>query len=189
MGGVIAISISVIMSAIYVIVPLPSLPWGIDRAFRYIGFYTIGTILFRTKFDEKVRKLRIPCELIISVILFAISFLLSYKGLYTGIMWFITAMIGTVAVLILSISINRNCILEYLGKISLTILCTHGPVYRIVAKIIAVMFKLSTDVVRENLLLAIIITAFTLEICVIAQHIISRFIPWIIGQEKSRVSM
>lgn len=176
------------MSAIYIVIPLPSLPLGFDRAFRFIGFYAIGTILGQIKFDEKVRNLRIPFAWIMAAFLFIISFLLSYKELDTGIMYFVAAIIGTIATLVISISINKNCILEYLGKISLVILCIHGPVYRIIVKIVSVVLRCDTDVVRENFVLVFIVTALTLGFCVIAQRIINRFVTWMIGQEKPHVS-
>ena len=51
-----------------------------------------------------------------------------------GIMWFVTALIGVAAVILISQLINENRILQYFGRISLIILCIHGPVYRIVVK-------------------------------------------------------
>ena len=176
------------MSSMYIVMPLPSLPLGIDRAFRFIGFYAIGTVLFQIKFDGKVRKLRIPFAWIIAAFLFIISFLLSCKELDTGIMYFVAAMIGTIATLVISISINKNCILEYLCKISLVILCIHGPVYRIVVKVVSVILRCDTDAVRENFVLVFIVTALTLGICVIAQQIINMYVPWMIGQSKTNIS-
>ncbi len=187
-GKIIATSVSIIMSAMYIVIPLPSLPLGFDRAFRFIGFYAIGTILLQIKFDEKVRKLRIPFDWIIAAFLFIINFLLSYKELDTGIMYFVAAMIGTIATLVISISINKNCILEHLGKISLVILCIHGPVYRIVVKVVSVILRFDTDAARETFVLVFIVTALTLGICVIAQQIINRYVPWMIGQSKTNIS-
>ena len=71
-----------------------------------------------------------------------------------GIMWFVTAMIGVAAVILISQLINENRILQYFGRISLIILCIHGPVYRIVVKIVSILLNLGTDAVRENFLLA-----------------------------------
>ena len=187
-GKIIATLVSIIMSAMYIVMPLPSLPLGFDRAFRFIGFYAIGTILFQIKIDGKVRKLGIPFDWIIAAFLFIISFLLSCKELDTGIMYFVAAMIGTIATLVISISINKNCILEYFGKISLVILCIHGPVYRIIVMIVSVILRCDTDAVRENFVLVFIVTALTLGICVIAQQIINRYVPWMIGQSKTNIS-
>lgn len=33
------------MSLIYVVFPMPELPWGINRVFKYIGFYAVGVFL------------------------------------------------------------------------------------------------------------------------------------------------
>lgn len=184
-GRKIAMAASIIMSAIYIITPLPSLAWGIDRAFRFIGFYAMGTIFTSLELNEKIRKIQTPVKLVISMILIAISFVLSYMNYTTGIMWFLTAAIGIAPVLIISVSINKNCILEFLGKISLCILCIHGPVYRIFIKIVSFLFRTSMDTVRENIFFVIIVTALTLGVCAIGYQIINRFAPWIIGKGRS----
>ena len=170
------------MSAIYIFIPLPSLPWGIDRAFRYIGFYAIGTVLASFKIDEKIRMIHISVKWIAIVALIIVDFLLSYMDFVTGVMWFATAMIGTVAALIMSITIDKNRILECLGRISLIVLCTHGPVYRILIKVISLPLRMSTDAVRGNLILALMVTTLTLFTCSVVYQIINRFFPWVIGK-------
>lgn len=37
--------VSALMSILFVIAPLPGLPWCFDRVFKYIGFYAVGTYL------------------------------------------------------------------------------------------------------------------------------------------------
>lgn len=39
--------VSVLMSLVYVIVPMPELFWGMNRVFKYIGFYAVGVALAR----------------------------------------------------------------------------------------------------------------------------------------------
>ena len=63
-------------------------------------------------------------------------------------MWFVTAFIGVVAVILISQLVNENKILQYLGRISLIILCIHGPVYRIVVKIVSI--PLHIDVYKRQ---------------------------------------
>ena len=184
-GREIAVIVSTIMSVIYLIVPLPSLPGGMDRVFRYIGFYAIGSCFALFKGDEKIRDMHISVKWIIAITLIAVNFIFSYIDFNTGIMWYVTAMIGTTAILIISIAINKNRVLEYLGRISLVILCIHGPIYRILVAVVSMLLKISTNAVRENLILTMIITAFTLCLCAITHNTLNRFIPWIIGDRKS----
>lgn len=82
--------------------------------------------------------------------------------------------------------INKNGLLQYLGRISLTILCIHGPVYRIVVKIVSIPLHMSTDGVRENLLLALIVVAITLAICSAAYEVIVRITPWMVGKRTQQ---
>ena len=54
----------------------------------------------------------------------------SWTGtLTTGIMWFVTALNGVAAAILISQFIKENKILQYFGRISLIVLCIHGPVY------------------------------------------------------------
>lgn len=44
-GQKLAFGLSALMSLVFLLTPLPSLPWGIDRTFRYIAFFAIGHLL------------------------------------------------------------------------------------------------------------------------------------------------
>ena len=101
-------------------------------------------------------------------------------------MWFVTAFIGVAAVILVSRLINENKILQYLGRISLIVLCIHGPVYRIVVKIASIPLHMSTDAVRENFLLAMLVVAITTIICSVVYEIVVRVAPWMLGKTKNR---
>lgn len=186
--------VSVLMSILYVVFSLPGLPWGIDRVFKYIGFYAVGTFLagrFSTDVCKRcgVRETRATIikftKGIVALILIALNFILSYFDLTTGIMWFVTALIGVAGFLLISQLINENKLLQYCGRISLIVLCIHGPVYRIVIKIISIPLQMSTDAVRENFLLAMVVVIVTMAICSVAYEIIVRIAPWILGKRKT----
>ena len=99
-------------------------------------------------------------------------------------MWFVTALIGVAAVILISQLINENRVLQYFGRISLIILCIHGPVYRIVVKIVSIPLHVSTDAVRENILLAMIVVVATMLICSAAYEVVIRIAPWMIGKKR-----
>lgn len=179
-----AVIVSIIMSLSYIIVPLPALPWGIDRAFRFIVFYAAGSIFSQRNAEKIIDEHSISVKICVAVILLGINFILSYFSLNSGIMWFVTAFIGTTSMLIASVLIKGNRALEYFGKISLAVLCIHGPVYRILIKLVSIPLRVSADTVRANIFLSLIVTAFTLGICAIACQIIDRFTPWMIGKIK-----
>lgn len=180
-GKKIAYIVSAFMSVIHLLVPMPELFWGLNRVFKYMGFYAIGVVLAGNIKTSIVINKKMKAVITL-IMLISGNFILSYYGKTTGVMWFITALIGVIAVGVSSLLINKNKILEYLGQISLTILCIHGPVYRIVVKIVSILLQISTDVARENLLLAFIVVAITLIICSAVHEIIVRTIPWVVGK-------
>lgn len=122
-----------------------------------------------------------------AVVLLTVNFILSLYNLTTGIMWFVTAIIGVAAVILISQFINENRILQYFGRISLIVLCIHGPVYRVVVKIISIPLHMGTDAVREKFLLAMLVMIVTMVICSLAYEIIVRVAPWMIGKKKVKV--
>lgn len=121
---------------------------------------------------------------ITAVVLFGLNFFLSFRNLTSGIMWFVTAFIGVTAIILVSQLINKNGILQYFGRISLIVLCIHGPVYRIVVKIISIPLHMSTEAVRENFLLAMIVVAVTMFICSVTYEIVIRTAPWMVGKKR-----
>lgn len=182
-GKKIAFFVSVLMSLIYIALPMPELFWGINRVFKYIGFYAIG-VLLATKGAGVVKSKK--GATLIALILLALNFYLSLYNLTTGIMWFITGLIGVSSLVLICQVTNENRILQYFGRISLIILCIHGPVYRIVVKIVSIPLHMSTDIVRENIFLAMVVVAITMIICSLAYKIVMRVTPWMLGKSNSK---
>ena len=171
----------VLMSLIYVVLPMPELPWGINRVFKYIGFYAVGVFLAGRETRIVDRKIRTGMA---AIVLLTVNFFLSLYNLTVGLMWFVTALIGVTAMILISQFINENKILQYFGRISLIVLCIHGPVYRIVVKIVSIPLHMGTDAVRENILLAMIVVAVTMIICSVAYEVVVRITPWMIGKKR-----
>ena len=153
----------------------------IDRVFKYIGFYAVGVFIAGKSVKAVKKKVKAG---IVAIVLLALSFSLSCYHLTMGIMWFVTALIGVAAVILISQLINENRILQYFGRISLIILCIHGPVYRIVVKIVSILLNLGTDAVRENFLLAMVVVVITMAICSTAYEVVVRLAPWMVGKKK-----
>ena len=170
-GRRMAYLVSALMSLAFIVVPMHGLIWGIDRVFKYIGFYAVGVFIAGKSVKAVKKKVKAG---IVAIVLLALSFSLSCYHLTMGIMWFVTAMIGVAAVILISQLINENRILQYFGRISLIILCIHGPVYRIVVKIVSILLNLGTDAVRENFLLAMVVVVITMAICSTAYEVVVR---------------
>ena len=178
-GRKIAYVISALMSLIYVVLPMPELPWGFNRVFKYIGFYAVGVFLAGRETKSVDKKIRTGA---VAVVLLALNFFLSLHSLTTGIRWFVTALIGVAALILISQLINENRILQYFSRISLLILCCHGPIYRIVVKIVSITLHKGTDAVRENFFLAMLIVSVTLVVCSMIYEIIIKITPWMLGK-------
>jgi len=182
------------LSAVYVVgaywAALPSLPWGLNRVCQYIGFYAIGNWMSERKLSSKIEAGSKPFWVVIATVLLAAVFVFSLFGFTNGIFWFIIGTIGTVAVGIYSILLSSagaiifNNLISFLGRISLIVLCVHGPVYRVVCKFLSVVIGWKTDVVRSNFLFAVVIVVITLAICSIAYMVIDKVLPWMIGKSK-----
>ena len=159
----------VLMSLVYVVLPMPELPWGFNRVFKYIGFYAVGVLLAGRETRIVDRKIRTGMAAVVLIIL---NFFLSLHNLTTGIM------------ILISLFINENRILQYFGRISLIVLCIHGPVYRIVVKIVSIPLHKGTDAVREDFLLAMIVVVATMIICSVAYEVVVRIAPWMVGKKR-----
>lgn len=181
-GKKMAYFISALMSLIYIICPIPELFWGLNRVFKYIGFYAVGTFISK-KEAGKVADKRLRTG-IIAVVLIGINFFLSYINQTTGVMWFVTAFVGVIGVILIAQLINENRILQYFGRITLVVLCIHGPIYRVVVKIVSILLHMETDDVRENILLAMAVVAVTMSMCGVIYEIIIRIAPWMVGKKK-----
>ena len=157
-----------------------------SEAFSYsedIGFYAVGVFLAGRKTEIADRKIGTG---IAAIVLIAVNFLLSYLTLTTGIMWFVTALNGVAAAILISQFIKENKILQYFGRISLIVLCIHGPVYRIVVKVVSIPLHMGTDAVRDNFLLAMIVVTVTMFICSVAYEVVMRIAPWMVGKKKKK---
>ncbi len=185
-GKQLALIVSLVMSVIYVLIPLPSLPWGIDRAFRFIGFYAMGMLFSTFHIDEKATKAGKGILLLFAIISISINYLLASHFECSGIMWFVTATFGVFSMLLLSLCIEHNRLLEYLGLVSLGVLCIHGPVYRVLVKLISIPLHLETNETRENALLALCVVLITICICVIMYNVIKKLLPWMVGKRKQK---
>lgn len=180
-GKKIAYIVSALMSLIYVVLSMPELFWGLNRVFKYIGFYAVGVFLAGR--ETKIADRNVGTG-VAAVVLLTVNFFLSLYNLTTGLMWFVTALIGVTAMILISQIVNENKILQYFGRISLIVLCIHGPVYRIVVKIVSIPLHRGTDAVRGNILLVMIVVTVTMLICSMAYEVVVRIAPWMVGTKS-----
>lgn len=160
--------------------------YGFDRMFKFIGFYCFGNILneygIRTKDAKKV-------SLFISLISLIVVYLFSKYYTQNQLLWVISGGIGTLAIMTISIFIGKldniiSKVIEKVGEVSLIILCTHGPIYRIVLKLISTLVRLSTSTLRASLIISCAISVMTIFLCFIIYQIVYHIAPWMIGLKR-----
>lgn len=173
------------MSIVYVFVPMPELPLGINRVFRYIGFYAAGVLSSDLNAAEKFAKQKTAVQSSAAAVLLAASVTLSCFGLVSGAMHFVAGAVGTGGMFAVSVMIGKCRPLQYLGRISLVVLCTHGAVYRIWLKLLSLPLNTDTEIIRGQLW-AIPVTVLTLVVCAGVYEIISRTVPITIGRKREK---
>lgn len=83
------------------------------------------------------------------------------------IIYFIAALVGTAMLCSLSMIINKNNMLEFFGRYSILILCTHEPIKRAVIYVAAKITGIESEEVRNLLVGGMLITIVVLLIEVV----------------------
>ena len=183
---------SAFLSMVGVVLNLPvidkgTLPFCADLVLIYIGFYALGNF-FKEKNIFGIISTRSLLLLIGTGELMA-NFFLTYLYGYKGIYWFVFGMVGVVGICLISIAIRENRILEFYGRSSLIILCIHGPIYRALVKITSLFIEKSTETIREDLFLVILISTLTLVNCSLIYEFVKNKAPWMIGKSKEIIDL
>lgn len=91
-------------------------------------------------------------------------------------------------IIIFSVLINKNSVLQFLGRNSLIIMCTHEPIKRIVIFAISKINDMSQDILRYNIVGILIITIVLLAILMPIIIIVNRYLPFLISKTKKKVN-
>lgn len=185
-GKPVAYTVSLLITAAWVIFPIPSLPWGVDRVMMYIGLYAAGHAFMEHGAGEKTSALPLWIKAVGAAVLLCASVLLTDNGLTLGVMKYVTALAGIMAFLLIAMMTERVKLFVYVGRITLVTLCIHGPVYRVLIKLISIPMNCTTDEVRSNILPVLLITVVTTAICAAVYELLKRFVPWIIGVKRAK---
>lgn len=185
-GKKLAYAVSAAMSLVFVFVPMPEIFLGANRIYKYIGFYAAGDIFSEINAAEKIGKQKTVIKVSEAVLLLAASIALSYFGFDGRGMFFAASAVGIGCMTVVSLIIGKSRPLQYVGRISLVILCIHGAVYRILLKLLSLLVNTSTDAVREQMYWCIPVTALTLVICAGVYELIVRIAPIMIGVKREK---
>lgn len=170
---------------VYMLFPLPSLPWGADRALGFLGLFALGNLAAEKGLLNRAEKLPAPVQLGAAVLLLGLSVGLASMYLTRGLMWTVCAIVGTAGFMALSMALEKLRIpaeiMSGAGRGTLVALCIHGPIYRILLKLAAMASGSTTDILRMNVFSSLAVTAVTLVICLGVFRLLERFLPWCIG--------
>lgn len=187
-GKKFAYALCAAISVVYIFCPMPEMFWGSNRLNKYIGFYAVGNLVSDIGAAEKIGNQKKAAIISEAVLLLAASAALSHFGLVGGGMYYVTALVGIGGVFFVSLAIGKCRALQYIGRISLVILCIHGAVYRILLKLLSFVLKTNTDVIREKPYWVIPVAALTLAVCAGAYEVIIRTVPIMIGRKNEKKS-
>lgn len=171
------------------------LPWALDILPFSMLFYCIGYLLseFILPHVQQVSQTQTLAHIAFAVVSVAGLYLLWLFDGWTKLevnlngastnnpFWMLcAAMLGFVSSLMLCIAIDCRA-LRFLGRTSLTIMCVHAPVKRMMIFIMAKIVGVSTDALRANFVYALLVTAITVLICIVAHLILDKIAPALVG--------
>lgn len=164
------------------------LPFGINIALLAIPFYSIAYL--SKEYIEKWKSSNLISQIIPLIFLFFIQFFLfKYSGLDLALSYIrniITyipmALSAILFYLIISFLINKNFILEWIGKNTLIILAFHGYVYKVILWGISFLTSKSIQTIRADYIICIITTILTILILIPAIKLYNQKITPLIAQ-------
>lgn len=134
---------------------------------RFLLAYLCGNIFERylTRFLSSIGHGRL---FFVGISLTALSAFSCYY-LRTGV---VTIILGVIGTLLLSLGIGKQKGLELIGKSTFTIMCIHGPIYRVLVFLFGMILHRGTDQIRENLLYSLCITIITIFLSLVINQIV-----------------
>lgn len=180
--------IFLLLAILGIFIKLPNLPFSINRwelmVYFALGEFTRSRVDIDKLLKEKSKNKIVICSLILLILLIVMNMLNFNKfGLE-----YIVGILGITFVITVSYLLNnKDKILGKIGKCTLIILCIHGPIYRILIKICSIVVKRSTDIVRQNILYALIITFVDIAICYCIYKFLDKYLPWSVGKGKNNL--
>lgn len=177
------------------------LPWALDILPFSMLFYCIGYLLSRFLMPcMRKSKPQASLHVVYAVIGMAGLGLLWVFDELTGLsvnlnsastsnpFWMLcAALLGFISSLMLCVAIDCR-LLQFLGRASLTIMCVHEPVKRVLISVMAKILGTNTDALRADLVYAMLVTVVTVAICVAVHLIMDRFAPMLIGSSRHNLA-
>ncbi len=167
------------------------LPWSLDSAFFALGFYAIGNLTFgyvKALLNVLTQKKMILIACIATVGCFAVTVLLAFtngnvslgsKNLNNGFIFYLTGIIGSMGILLLSSLLQNNRFLSYLGRNSFCIMAVHclvKSIYFNVLKIVGIPLYDNTNLV-QTIFPFLLVMALSIVVTLVYNKLKGLFIP------------
>lgn len=178
--------LSIVIGMIFFVLNLDYLPLSINKIY-YIIFYALGNYVrnidcINQFINNKKNNLK---KIILSVFFITINAILVYFNINNGILYFICAMCGIISFMLISIVLEKcDKIMYKIGQTTLTILIIHGPIYRVLIKLLSIIIKQSNEIIRDNVFICITISIIDIIICYFIHRILEKYLPFTIGKIK-----
>jgi fucose 4-O-acetylase-like acetyltransferase len=167
------------------------LPWSIVAAFNGIVFYGLGYLIKDNLLSIKTRTEAIlNRKVLFSILLIFVNVSFSIKNGFTSIennmnnylYYYVAALSGIGALILLSKSFKWAAFVFYLGQHSLILLCLHDPAKRIVLKGISVLTNIPMYPLRDSLIGGIVCCILTVFLLVPFIWIINNYFGFMLGR-------
>lgn len=171
---------------------LPFRPlWSMDTAFNAVAFYGMGfiarqsSVWFEKIYDWK-KFIVASSALILSIIFHLLNGRINMaRNVYGNYFYYyLGAFLGIILCIIISQRIGKNCVLEFLGKNSLIILCFHffgSSISRAVVRfVLGIPVKETINSVPWGIYYTISSVLFILPII----FVINKYLPFIMGKSQ-----
>lgn len=163
-------------------------PWRVGQIPVCFVFFSIG--YFSKAVMAKLEKLSMAIKLIAGIVLLGCFSVLAYFNGMTElaslnygknyVVYFITAIVITASIICFSMCINSNKILEFFGKNSLVVMCSH---YYFARFLIPYIFeKMNKATLLENYLVEIALAAVIMVIMVPIIMVVNKYLPVLNGK-------
>jgi len=177
----IARGVFILLGIVYLFYQPNHMFFSLDR-FDLMMFFGLGScfsdIVLKKQYVEKKK----------SISFIFIFLICSGICVYLKNFYYIVACLGILISAILSKAIEKKeVLLKKIGKISLVILCVHGPIYRVLIKIFSIIANQNMDLIRTNFIYCSIIVLITLIICYAVYSVIEKVFPILVGKNKIKV--
>lgn len=188
-GNKLARSVSLILGIIYVFVDIPRLPLSINR-FDLIFYFALGEFANNTiKFNNILKESNLLHQIIGFIAFLGLTIIMNYFDLTNYGLNYIIGIFGILSfICVAKILEEKDIILYKIGYSTLIVLCMHGPIYRVLIKLISIPLNISTEMVRDNLILSLIITFITTAMCYFVYKILLRYLPFVLGKKKMKIA-